>query len=145
MALRWIEARAHPKIKKPKVPKPNHKDYKRLRTKDEIQRFLRAARAEPDPTVFQLYALAILTGLRAGELAGLRWTDVELERRQIHVRRSYGGPTKSGDDRIVPLVDSALALLRKWSLRSSGSCSGHAPARCFSPRHASSRRSSDGC
>ncbi|MBJ7599329.1 MAG: hypothetical protein DLM67_21095 [Candidatus Nephthysia bennettiae] len=35
-----------------------------------------------------LWVLAITTGLRQGELAGLRWQDVDLEARQLQVRRS---------------------------------------------------------
>jgi integrase len=35
-----------------------------------------------------LWVLAITTGLRQGELAGLRWEDVDLEVRQLQVRRT---------------------------------------------------------
>lgn len=34
------------------------------------------------------YVLALTTGLRRGELLGLRWTDVDLNFRQLHVRRA---------------------------------------------------------
>jgi integrase len=34
------------------------------------------------------YVLALTTGLRRGKLLGLRWTDVDLNSRQLHVRRA---------------------------------------------------------
>ncbi|MHB8312478.1 MAG: hypothetical protein HKL89_10455 [Candidatus Dormibacteraeota bacterium] len=35
-----------------------------------------------------LFAPAIATGMRRGELLGLRWEDVDLPRRVLHVRRA---------------------------------------------------------
>jgi integrase len=113
--LEWMK-RA-PTIRKPKIAKMNSRDFKWIRTEAEIHTFLDAARAEKLPGVFELYATAILTGLREGELAGLRRTDVDLERRLIHVQRSFDGPTKSGDDRMVPIVDPALVILTTWLAR----------------------------
>ena len=41
--------------------------------------------------------LAVSTGMRRGELAGLKWQDVDLERGELHVRRSLVRvPTKMG-------------------------------------------------
>jgi integrase len=35
-----------------------------------------------------LFALALLTGLRQGELLGLRWADIDLEKRTLQVRKA---------------------------------------------------------
>ena len=47
-----------------------------------------------------LFEVAAFTGLRLGELRGLRWGDVDWMHRLVHVRRSYTrdelGPPKSG-------------------------------------------------
>lgn len=107
-----------PPIKKPRV-KVASSNYSYLRTDEEIARFLRAALEEGEG-VFALYACAIYTGMRAGELAGLRWDDVDLQRRLIMVQRSFEGPTKSGEPRPVPIVDALLATLRWWRLRHGG-------------------------
>jgi integrase len=65
-----------------------------------------------------LYAAAAYTGLRAGELAGLRWSDLDLERRTIHVRRSYLGKTKTRSSRRhVPIVDALLPIVEDWQRR----------------------------
>jgi integrase len=112
--LGWL-ARV-PKIKKPRV-RVFDRDFRYLRTTDEVKRVLVAAREKGD-VVFALYATAIYTGMREGELAGLRWDDIDFERRLITVQRSYEGPTKSGDVRYVPIVDALLPILREWKLRS---------------------------
>src|SRR5207248_1839165 len=67
--------------------------------------------------VFTFYATALYTGMRAGEVAGLRKEDVDLERRLICVQRSYNGPTKSGELRWIPVLDPLLPLLRTWLLK----------------------------
>ena len=113
--LGWLEKT--PRIKKPRV-KLRERDFRYLRTADEIRRFLEAAKAQPDPMVFALYATALSTGMRAGELAGLLWTDVDFDRRLLTVQRTYKGePTKSGEVRYVPLLDALLPVLREWRLR----------------------------
>lgn len=53
-------------------------------TPDEIQALLKAA-DEPYRTLF---ATAVLTGMRRGELLGLQWGDIDWRRNLIHVRRS---------------------------------------------------------
>jgi len=107
-----------PRIKKHRFIK-FEKDFRYLKTKEEIARFLRAARAQGE-MIFMLNATAVYTGMRAGELAGLHWDDVDLDRRLITVQRSYEGPTKSGDVRHVPVLEPLFPLLRKWRLRHPG-------------------------
>lgn len=114
--LRWI-ARM-PRIKKPKF-RLFDSDYSYLRTKDEIRRLLVAAEGEGE-NVLVLYSTAVYTGMRAGELAGLRWDDVSFETRLIAVQRSFEGPTKAGDVRYVPILDVLLPVLRRWRLKCPG-------------------------
>jgi integrase len=114
--LGWI-AKA-PRIRKPKIVH-NPNDYRYLRTDGEIRRFLRSARAEGE-SVFTMYATAIYTGMRAGELAGLRWSCVNFDQRLITVQASYDGPTKAGDVRYVPILDALLPALRAWRLKHPG-------------------------
>lgn len=114
--LRWI-ARM-PRIKKPKF-RLFDSDYSYLRTRDEIRRFLVAAEGEGEH-VLVLYTTAAYTGMRAGELAGLRWDDVNFETRLIAVQRSFEGPTKAGDVRYVPILDVLLPVLRRWRLKCPG-------------------------
>lgn len=58
-----------------------------------------------------MVAVAAYTGIRAGVLWRLRWSDVQLDgaRPEIHARR-----TKSGRNRRVPLLPPAVDALRAW-------------------------------
>jgi integrase len=114
--LGWLDR--VPRIRKPRV-RLFTADFSYLRTDDEIRRVLEAARDQGDH-VFVLYATAIYTGMREGELAGLLWADVDFERRLICVQRSFDGPTKAEDVRYVPLLDALLPILRDWRLRHPG-------------------------
>jgi integrase len=53
-----------------------------------------------------LYLIAAMTGLRQGELLGLRWRDVDLEARKVrvvspYVRGEFGDPKSAGSGRSV--------------------------------------------
>ena len=47
-----------------------------------------------DDPLGTVYAVAVGTGLRLGELLGLEWTDVDLAARQLTVRRSMARPRR---------------------------------------------------
>jgi integrase len=107
-----------PKIKKPRI-RLFDKDFNYLRTKEEITKFLIALEAEGE-LVYTLYATALYTGMREGELAGLQRADIDLGKRLICVQRSYDGPTKGGDVRYVPILDPLLPILRRWLIQCPG-------------------------
>jgi integrase len=71
-------------------------------TAEELERYCAAVDAE---AAF-LVRVACLTGLRAAELAYLEWSDVDLRRRMVHVRRGKTGARR------VPLCAPAIDLLR---------------------------------
>ena len=88
----------------PKVEPDDDDEPPRL-APHEVGKLLNAARAiviAEDPHSWipcVLYSTAVYSGWRAGELAGLRWSNVDFERRTIHVRRSYEGKTKTRSSR----------------------------------------------
>lgn len=72
------------------------------------------------------YVLALTTGLRRGELLGLRWADVDLNSRQLHVRRALqrvGGklrfvePKTSTSVRVVVVPKLAVRHLARHRAR----------------------------
>jgi integrase len=69
-----------------------------------------------------LLLTAIFTGLRASELRGLRWADLNLPRSELHVRQradQFGtiGPLKSAASRrTIPLLPMVVNTLRQWRL-----------------------------
>lgn len=74
-----------------------------------------------------LFEVTVLTGLRRGEITGLRWGDVDLATRKVVVRRNRvivnGRPVEQDATktqaglRTVPLSDFAVATLLAWQLR----------------------------
>ncbi len=70
-----------------------------------------------------IWTLAVATGMRRGELLGLRWQDVAFERRVVHVRQAIGLTPHGGADtkppkskssrREVPVPDAMISALRE--------------------------------
>jgi integrase len=58
------------------------------------------------------YALAVYLYPRAGELATLRWSDIDLRTGRIHIHSSRGGGTKTGEHRQFVVEPEILRLLR---------------------------------
>jgi len=112
--LGWLQS--VPRIRKPRI-RFNEHDFHYLRTPEEIRRLLNTARDQEPPMVHALYATAVFTGMRAGELADLTWDMISLDKRLITVQSSFGGPTKGGDTRYVPILDALLPILREWRLQ----------------------------
>jgi integrase len=85
-------------------------------TREEIKAIVEAAKGRWRPILLT----AIFTGLRASELRGLRWMDVDFEKRQLHVRQradrysAIGKPKSEAGDRTVPLTPMVLNTLREW-------------------------------
>jgi integrase len=89
---------------------------------DVIQRLISTAEDRGQPVLAVSIALAATTGLRRGELAGLRWSDIDLGVGRLYVRRSIkngvaggwmAGPTKTHQVRTVALDAFTVAVLRK--------------------------------
>jgi integrase len=57
------------------------------------------------------YAIALFTGMRKGEVMGLKWSDVDFAGNLLTVQRSYNGPTKNGKTRKIPLHPDLRKLL----------------------------------
>lgn len=102
------------------LPRLEHKEMKTL-TADQLAAFFREAKASG---VYELYYLELATGLRRGELCGLDWPDIDLERKIVHVRKSRqsvtgGGvqvmPTKTASSvRTITIPDLLADVLREY-------------------------------
>jgi integrase len=75
---------------------------------EELMPFMAALEPDQRP----LFAAAIFTGLRKGELCGLQKTDLDLARRLLVARRSYARPfPKSRKQRAVRVPDELVPFL----------------------------------
>jgi integrase len=85
----------------------------------DVVRAIITSAEDRDPRLAPLLMLGALTGMRRGELCGLRWSDVHLDRGELDVSRSVvivkGGlsekTTKTDRFRRVALDDIGVALL----------------------------------
>jgi len=87
-------------------PKPPRGRDRRLQPGEE-ERLLEAADTGRNPLMRPLIILALETAMRQGELLGLTWDNVDLERRLAHLPL-----TKNGDSRDIPLSTRAVAVLQ---------------------------------
>ncbi len=65
------------------LPKVEHREMQTL-TAEQLNAFFREAKTSG---VFELYYIELVTGLRRGELLGLKWEDVNLDRNILYIRR----------------------------------------------------------
>jgi integrase len=69
-----------------------------------------------------LLLTAIFAGLRASEIRGLRWQDVDLKRGELNVRqradryKTIGKPKSAAGERTIPLPPILVSALREWKL-----------------------------
>ena len=78
--------------------------------------------AELPPLARTMAGVAMLTGLRRGELFALRWNAVNFTEKHLTVQEAvyegvFGTPKTDAGIRRVPLAESTLALLAEWRAR----------------------------
>ncbi|SKA26505.1 tyrosine-type recombinase/integrase [Consotaella salsifontis] len=87
-------------------------------TREEVRAILEAATGRYRP----LLITAIFTGMRASELRGLPWRDVDLDKAVIHVRQradrfnAIGSPKSEAGQRSIPLTPMVINTLKEWRL-----------------------------
>ncbi len=72
---------------------------------------------------YPVWAMALLTGMRSGELYALKWSDVDFDNRNISVSRSWSSKngitgTKSRRTRVVPMSEDLVTFLKERKLKS---------------------------
>lgn len=87
------------------MPKLNNERTENL-TPGQLENFLKAIEEEIHPQAGPVMLMALYTGMRRSELFRLKWKDVDVEWRFIHIR----GP-KGGMDQTIPLNDRAQRVL----------------------------------
>ena len=100
------------------LPKLEHKEMQTLPV-EQLASFLREAK---ESGVFELYYAELATGLRRGELLGLKWEDIDFEHGSLRVKRQIAringeiveAPLKTKNAyRTLPLADDTIQVLKQ--------------------------------
>ena len=100
------------------LPKLEHREMKTLPV-EQLASFLREAK---ESGVFEMYYIELATGLRRGELLGLKWEDLDLEQGTLRVQRQVSringevveAPLKTKNSyRTISLGEDAVGILKK--------------------------------
>jgi integrase len=87
-------------------------------TREEIKAVVAAVQGRWRP----LLLTAIFTGLRVSELRGLRWKDIDIDKREVRVHQradrfnDIGKPKSASGERTVPAPPLVINALREWKL-----------------------------
>lgn len=119
-AVRWDYLKENPATRAdpPKQKMTSHQ--MNTWTASELTVFLQESSADADK---YLWLLLAMTGMRRGEVLGLRWQDLDLDQGLITVRqtvtaiggeRVFSTPKTSRGRRVVALDASTVTVLRRW-------------------------------
>jgi integrase len=122
-AVAWGLIKVNPMENAQKISVKNNKSKKnRAWTKEEVNIFLEAASKKG---LVAPFLVDVVTGLRRGELLGLKWEDIDLKNKTITIngtlyRRKGEGlkykpktKTDSSDNRVIPIPDAIVEVLQK--------------------------------
>jgi integrase len=104
-----------------KPPRPRREEIQPLDS-EQVRALFETARGD---RLEALYVVAVTTGMRRGELQGLKWEDLDLEAGTLQVRRTLSEPKggwifeapKSGKGRSIRLTRRAMSALREHRKR----------------------------
>jgi integrase len=129
---RWIKGNP---AKGAKLRPPEVKPTKPF-TAAHVAQLYQAAIADEDIDMAMVVALGAITGCRRGELAGLKWDDLDTDRCCLRVERQWapadGGQelkpgTKSGIGRTVYIGPDGVKLLDRYREAKQEQCGGREP------------------
>lgn len=102
--------------KLPKVPRRGKETY----SKEDLESFLKEAKRKT--RYYVAFFLAVSTGLRRGEILGLKWEDIDLKKRKLTVKRTlqrtskgifFDEPKSKLSNRTLVLPNSIIEELKK--------------------------------
>jgi integrase len=89
------------------MPKVNNLKTEDL-TPEELTRLLQAIDEDENRQVANIMKMALVSGMRKGEILKLRWQDIDFERGFIHIL-----DPKGKTDQVIPLNDAARQVLKR--------------------------------
>ncbi len=111
----------HNPVREAERPKGQGKEKKDRISVLNIGQINALLNAEKDQKYCTLFMLAIMSGARQGELLGLKWSDIDWEKSQIYIQRTFNNgrwydvKTKASKRR-VDLGPQMMTALKRWRL-----------------------------
>ena len=117
--MRLIKAMPSEGIKRPKkkVSVEELEDseiHKKFLEKDELFQFLEVAKNHHSPqNSFEVFTTLAYTGMRAGELLALKWSDIDFENNTISITKTYYNPNnnKKHYQILTPKTESSIGKI----------------------------------
>ena len=117
--MRLIKAMPSDGIKRPKkkVSVEELEDieiHKKFLEKDELFQFLEGAKYHHSPqNSFEVFTTLAYTGMRAGELLALKWSDIDFENNTISITKTYYNPNnnKKHYQILTPKTESSIGKI----------------------------------
>jgi len=100
----------------------NEEKVPKILNLEQVQKLLSEAQRRDHPW-YHIWAFALLTGMRSGELMALRWSDIEFDKMLIRVSRSFSSlkriekSTKAGYWRTVPISTELLEIINELKIK----------------------------
>jgi len=118
--MRYIDFNPASEVEKPKRDSSHEDKEVVVLNPEKIQALFDNARDLKDKVMFMT---AVLTGMRQGEILGLKWSDIDWINRQIRVRRTYNHgrfyePKSKASKRKIDLAPQLVKAIREWRLAS---------------------------
>lgn len=113
----------NPVTKSVKTPYRSESIPKKAMSKNQQKAFLENAKSS---SYFYQYAFILQTGLRTGELVGLKWSDIDFEKNSMYISRTMeyrdgkwriSTPKSKSGCREIPLTNQAIKILQKVKQR----------------------------
>ncbi|MGE8079068.1 tyrosine-type recombinase/integrase [Peribacillus loiseleuriae] len=123
-AIKWEFIKTNPVVKadKPSIKKKSVSTW----SIEECNAFLSKANEDSKPHFYILYLLAIYTGMRRGEILGLKWSDIIFPQKKISIARTLyyihdqgiieQSTKNDGSNRVISISDMVISELKKHQL-----------------------------
>lgn len=96
--------------------------------KEELKAFLRTAKEKGLYQDYAIFMLLSFTGMRAGELCSLKWSDIDLDKQTISISKTYYNPNNNiknfklqppktpASKRVIDIDDQVVQVLKKQKM-----------------------------
>ncbi|WP_153465028.1 tyrosine-type recombinase/integrase [Sediminibacillus terrae] len=98
--------------KKMVIEEKQLKDNEKFLEKEDLATFLQIAKTQPFTQDYIIFLTLAYTGLRRGELAVLKWSDIDFENQTFSITKTYYSASKRAND-VTPVPPKSQASIRE--------------------------------